>query len=168
MHVLLVEPAFPQNQRQFARALHMSGARVTGIGEAPIEALDSELHGWLDRYERQPDENPPLGLILCADKNEEQVELLELTDGAVRVADRVVPRGRLRESGEQGALGEREIGERFLEIEASGLGCSDAQVSVVEAVEVAGEDLLLAPTSFDAPGGGGFIKLVAEVSPGGR
>ena len=41
---------------------------------------------WLDRYERQPDENPPLGLILCADKNEEQVELLELTDGAVRVA----------------------------------------------------------------------------------
>jgi len=41
---------------------------------------------WLDRHERQPDENPPLGLILCADKNEEQIELLELTDGSVRVA----------------------------------------------------------------------------------
>jgi predicted nuclease of restriction endonuclease-like (RecB) superfamily len=41
---------------------------------------------WLDRHERQPDENPPLGLILCADKNEEQVELLELTNGSVRVA----------------------------------------------------------------------------------
>ena len=41
---------------------------------------------WLDNYERQPEENPPLGLILCADKNEEQIELLELTEGAVRVA----------------------------------------------------------------------------------
>lgn len=41
---------------------------------------------WLDRHERQPGENPPLGLILCADKNEEQIELLELRDGAIRVA----------------------------------------------------------------------------------
>jgi len=41
---------------------------------------------WLDRHERQPDENPPLGLILCADKNDEQVELLELNEGALRVA----------------------------------------------------------------------------------
>lgn len=41
---------------------------------------------WLDKHERQPDENTPLGLILCADKNEEQIELLELTDGSVRVA----------------------------------------------------------------------------------
>ena len=41
---------------------------------------------WLERHERRPDENSPLGLILCADKNEEQVELLELTEGSVRVA----------------------------------------------------------------------------------
>lgn len=41
---------------------------------------------WLNRHERQPDENPPLGLILCADKNEEQIELLELANGSVRVA----------------------------------------------------------------------------------
>lgn len=41
---------------------------------------------WLDKHERRPGENPPLGLILCADKNEEQVELLELTEGHVRVA----------------------------------------------------------------------------------
>jgi predicted nuclease of restriction endonuclease-like (RecB) superfamily len=41
---------------------------------------------WLDRYERQPGENPPLGLILCADKNDEQIELLELNSGSIRVA----------------------------------------------------------------------------------
>ncbi|HKQ61828.1 MAG TPA: hypothetical protein VJS92_11075 [Candidatus Polarisedimenticolaceae bacterium] len=52
MHVLMVEPAFPRNQREFARALHQIGARVTGIGERPLEALDGELRGWLDRYEQ--------------------------------------------------------------------------------------------------------------------
>ncbi len=41
---------------------------------------------WLDKHERQPDENPPLGLILCSDKNQEQIELLELTEGSLRVA----------------------------------------------------------------------------------
>jgi hypothetical protein len=40
----------------------------------------------LDKYERQPDENPPLGLILCADENDEQIELLQLTEGSIRVA----------------------------------------------------------------------------------
>jgi predicted nuclease of restriction endonuclease-like (RecB) superfamily len=41
---------------------------------------------WLDKHERQPHENPPLGLILCADKNEEQIELLQLAEGSIRVA----------------------------------------------------------------------------------
>lgn len=41
---------------------------------------------WLDKHERQPDESPPLGLILCADRNDEQIELLQLTEGSIRVA----------------------------------------------------------------------------------
>jgi len=41
---------------------------------------------WLDRHERQPGEGPPLGMILCSDRNEEQVELLELSEGRLRVA----------------------------------------------------------------------------------
>ncbi len=52
MHVLLVEPAFPKNQREFARALHAVGARVTGIGERPYDALDPELKSWLHGYEQ--------------------------------------------------------------------------------------------------------------------
>ncbi len=52
MHVLFVEPKFPYNQRQFVRALHAVGARVTGIGEAPLEAIDSELRSWLHGYEQ--------------------------------------------------------------------------------------------------------------------
>jgi formate-dependent phosphoribosylglycinamide formyltransferase (GAR transformylase) len=52
MHVLFVEPKFPYNQRQFVRGLAAVGARVTGIGEAPPEALDDELRGWLAGYEQ--------------------------------------------------------------------------------------------------------------------
>ncbi len=41
---------------------------------------------WLDKYERQPGEEHPLGLILCADKSEEQIALLELSKSGIRVA----------------------------------------------------------------------------------
>src|SRR6266567_1748523 len=52
MNVVFVEPFFPNNQRQFARALAEAGATVIGIGEYPADALDGELKGWLDHYER--------------------------------------------------------------------------------------------------------------------
>src|SRR5206468_8799133 len=42
----------PANQRQFARGLHAAGARVTGIGERPLEYLDPELKSWLHAYEQ--------------------------------------------------------------------------------------------------------------------
>jgi carbamoylphosphate synthase large subunit len=54
MNVILVEPFFPNNQRQFARALAEAGATVIGIGEYPADALDDELKGWLYHYERVP------------------------------------------------------------------------------------------------------------------
>lgn len=41
---------------------------------------------WLEKHERQPGEEAPLGLILCADKAEEQVELLQLDKTGIRVA----------------------------------------------------------------------------------
>ena len=50
--VVLIEPCFPANQREFARALHEVGARVTGIGERPKEALDDGLRHWLTHYEQ--------------------------------------------------------------------------------------------------------------------
>ena len=54
MHVIFVEPKFPYNQRQFVRGLAEVGARVTGIGERPIESLDDEMKGWLHAYEQVP------------------------------------------------------------------------------------------------------------------
>jgi len=52
MNVVFVEPFFPSNQRNFARALAEAGATVIGIGEYPADALDAELKGWLHHYER--------------------------------------------------------------------------------------------------------------------
>src|SRR5260221_3437509 len=52
MNVVLVEPAFPYNQREFARGLAATGARVIGIGERPVSHLDPELAGWLAHYEQ--------------------------------------------------------------------------------------------------------------------
>lgn len=42
---------------------------------------------WLDKYERQHGEDHPLGLILCAGKSDEQIELLELGKSGIRVAE---------------------------------------------------------------------------------
>lgn len=41
---------------------------------------------WLQKHEVQPGEEPPVGLILCAGKKRETVELLELEKSGIRVA----------------------------------------------------------------------------------
>jgi predicted nuclease of restriction endonuclease-like (RecB) superfamily len=41
---------------------------------------------WLEKYEQQPEEDPPIGLILCASKSEEQIKLLQLHKSGIRVA----------------------------------------------------------------------------------
>src|SRR5262249_17014356 len=41
---------------------------------------------WLEKHDTRPGEEPPLGLILCADKSEEHVELLQLDQSGIRVA----------------------------------------------------------------------------------
>jgi len=52
VNVILIEPCFPANQREFARALHAAGATVIGIGERPKESLDDEQRTWLTHYEQ--------------------------------------------------------------------------------------------------------------------
>ena len=42
---------------------------------------------WLDKYERRPGEEAPLGLILCAGKKQERIELLELDRSGIHVAE---------------------------------------------------------------------------------
>ncbi len=42
---------------------------------------------WLAKHEQEPGEAPPLGIILCADKKQEHVELLELDQSGIHVAE---------------------------------------------------------------------------------
>ena len=42
---------------------------------------------WLDKYERCPGEEQPMGLILCAGKRDERIELLELDRSGIHVAE---------------------------------------------------------------------------------
>lgn len=42
---------------------------------------------WLQKHDQEPDELPPLGIILCAGKKQEQIELLELDRSGIHVAE---------------------------------------------------------------------------------
>jgi hypothetical protein len=75
---------------------HRSLRRMVGI-ELKLGCSDAAYGGkmelylrWLDRDERRPGEEPPIGLILCGEKNREQIELLQLDRGEIRVAEYLV------------------------------------------------------------------------------
>ncbi len=54
----------------------------------PADKGQMELYlRWLDQHERQPGEEAPLGLILCAGKNQEVVELLQLEKSGIHIAE---------------------------------------------------------------------------------
>ena len=67
----------------------------------PADAGQVELYlKWLDRHEKEPGEDPPLAIILCAGKKRETVEILDLQKSGIHVAEYVtelLPREVLRE-----------------------------------------------------------------------
>jgi carbamoylphosphate synthase large subunit len=73
MNVILVEPFFPANQREFARALAEAGATVIGIGEYDAGSFDPQLRDWLHHHE-------VIGSV---------TDVHALTDAVRRIQDRV-------------------------------------------------------------------------------
>lgn len=73
----------------FHRALKRLIAIELKLGDfKPADKGQMELYlRWLDKHERQPGEDAPLGLILCAGKNREAVELLELEKSSIHIAE---------------------------------------------------------------------------------
>jgi predicted nuclease of restriction endonuclease-like (RecB) superfamily len=54
----------------------------------PAHVGQMELYlRWLDKHERAPSEEAPIGLILCASADAEQVELLQLDAKSIRVSE---------------------------------------------------------------------------------
>ncbi len=95
MNVILLEPSFPDNQKQFARALAEVGATVIGIGERPKDWLDDDVKGWLTHYEQVgsvTDDAAVLSAVrwvqdrLWVDRLEATVEAHTMTAARVREA----------------------------------------------------------------------------------
>jgi len=59
----------------------------TGDFEAGFKGQMELYLRWLARHEQEPGEAPPLGIILCAGKKQEQIELLELDKSGIHVAE---------------------------------------------------------------------------------
>lgn len=73
----------------FHRKLHRMIAVDLKLGKFKAEYKGQmELYlRYLDRYEREPGEEAPLGLILCTEGNRERIELLQLDAAGIRVAN---------------------------------------------------------------------------------
>ncbi len=66
---------------------------------------------WLDKHERQPGEEAPIGLILCAESSREQVELLQMHKDGITVAEywtELPPKAELEQRLHQALLEARE------------------------------------------------------------
>lgn len=66
---------------------------------------------WLDKHERQPGEEAPIGLILCAEASREQVELLEMHKDGITVAEywtELLPKAELEQHLHQALIEARE------------------------------------------------------------
>jgi predicted nuclease of restriction endonuclease-like (RecB) superfamily len=72
----------------FHRELHRLIAIELKIGEfQPGDKGQMELYlRWLDRHERKDSEAAPIGLILCAGKRQETIELLDLGSSGIKVS----------------------------------------------------------------------------------
>lgn len=73
----------------FHRRLHRLIAVDLKLGKFKAEYKGQmELYlRYLDRYEREPGEEAPLGLILCTEGNKERIELLQLDAVGIKVAN---------------------------------------------------------------------------------
>lgn len=55
---------------------------------APADAGQMEFYlRWLKKHDARPGEEEPIGLILCAEKSDERIELLELESRGIRIAE---------------------------------------------------------------------------------
>lgn len=72
---------------------HRGLKRLVAI-ELKLDKFKPEFKGqmelylrWLEKYEKHPDEDGPIGLILCAGGAHEEIELLQLNKSGIKVAE---------------------------------------------------------------------------------
>ena len=79
-----------ENTREGSTGRHISSYATQELKLGTFQAADKgqmELYlRWLEKHEAEAGEEPPRGLILCAGKSDEHVELLQLDRSGIRVA----------------------------------------------------------------------------------
>jgi hypothetical protein len=108
---------------------------------------------WLDRHERAHDEEAPIGLILCAGKREETIELLGMEKGGIRVSSywtETLPKDLLRQKLHEAVVTARAA----LERRAEGVG----EIPVVPAITPVPKRSADAPTRQQ----GQFLAFIRE------
>jgi len=165
MHVVFVEPAFPRNQREFVHGLAVTGAQITGIGEASHEALDPELKSFMHHYEQVPSVVHEESLLQAVRRCQKRgwVDRLEAT-----VEAHILPTAHVRE---KCGIPGTSVRSSYLcrdkpamkeALRAAGLPCaaSDGVASVAEVrafVERVGFPIILKPR--DAAGAAGTYRV---------
>lgn len=85
----------------------------TAISKKPEALAKMELYlRWLEKHEMQPDEEKPIGLILCTEGNQEQIELMQLDAANIKVAEfitEVLPTELLKQKLHQFAVSSRKL-----------------------------------------------------------
>jgi formate-dependent phosphoribosylglycinamide formyltransferase (GAR transformylase) len=168
VHVLFVEPSFPQNQREFLRGLLSTGARVSAISERPPEALPQQLRDGLFHFERVRSVVDETGLAEAVRRTHQRapVDRLEATVEAHVLAAAKV-REQLHIYGTTGrtAFLCRDKPAMKDAVRAAGVACAvSTRAATADEVrafaKTAGYPLILKP--LDAAGASGTIKVDDE------
>ena len=168
MHVVLIEPRFPANQKHFVRALAEVGATITAIGEGSKASLDDELKRWLTHYEEVSNVTD-LQQVLRATRNIQahaRVDRLEATiEAHIMCAAHVREAAGIPGTSSRTAFLCRDKPAMKEVLRAGGVPCaqSTSATTVAEVVafaEQVGFPLILKPR--DGAGASGAVRIDAE------
>lgn len=173
MHVVLIEPRFPANQKHFVRALAEVGATVTAIGEGSKASLDDELKRWLTHYEEVTNVTD-LQQVLRATRNIQahaRVDRLEATiEAHIMCAAHAREAAGIPGTSSRTAYLCRDKPAMKEVLRAGGVPCaaSTAATSLAEVVafaEEVGFPLILKPRDGAGASGATRVDSVAEIAP---
>lgn len=173
MHVVLIEPRFPANQKHFVRALAEVGATVTAIGEGSKASLDDELKRWLTHYEEVTNVTD-LQQVLRATKNIQahaRVDRLEATiEAHIMCAAHVREAAGIPGTSSRTAFLCRDKPAMKEVLRAGGVPCAASTsastiAEVIAFAEQVGFPLILKPRDGAGASGATRVDQVSEIEP---
>lgn len=173
MHVVLIEPRFPANQKHFVRALAEVGATVTAIGEGSKGSLDDELKRWLTHYEEVSNVTDPQQLLGAVKRiqSAKSIDRLEATiEAHIMAAAHVREAAGIPGTSSRTAFLCRDKPAMKEVLRAGGVPCAQSTSAssfeeVVAFAEQVGFPLILKPRDGAGASGAARVDHVSEIEP---